>query len=107
MPEAQPVITTTLPDRSVAWRQSDAMLSLMSTAALEVLIVRPRAALGCGPGDDIVWILDVAGLAVHAIGGIDAQHLAAIGVIDDLIDPRRTEALTRIAKLARTARDAD
>src|SRR5580658_10047487 len=49
-----------------------------SLMVLQRLVVRSRAALGRGPGDDGVWVLDVAGLAVHAVGGVDLQAPPAV-----------------------------
>src|SRR5947207_7383496 len=67
-------------------------------AMLQRLVVRPRAAFGCGPGDDLVRILDVAGLAVDAVGGVDLQPPPAVAVVHHLVDARRAEALARIAE---------
>src|ERR1700733_14246798 len=74
---------------------------------LEILVIRPGTTLGRGPGDDAVGVLDVAGFAMHAVGGIDAQHLAARTVVYHLVDARRTEALAGVAELPRAARGAD
>jgi hypothetical protein len=43
---------------------------------LQILIVRSSPTLRRYPVDDLVRILDVAGLAVHAVGGVDLQALA-------------------------------
>src|SRR5678816_4915965 len=53
---------------------------------LEILIVRAGAALGHGPVDDLVRILDVAGLAVHAVRGVDLQPSSALTVGNHLVD---------------------
>src|SRR6185436_10774672 len=39
-------------------------------SASEILVVGSRSAFWRDPGDDLVRILDVAGLAVHAVGGV-------------------------------------
>src|SRR5690606_16125178 len=72
----------------------------------KVLVVRAGAALRRHPVDDLVGILDVAGLAVHAVGGIDLQALAGL-VLDDLVDAGRAEARAGIAVFLGTAADAD
>src|SRR5690606_15161517 len=73
---------------------------------LQVLVVGPRASFGRDPGDDLVRVLDVAGLAVHAVGGVDLQP-AAGGVLDHLVDPRRAEARARVAIFDGAALHAD
>ena len=49
-------------------------------AATEILVVRARAAFRRGPVDDLVRILDVARLAVHAVRRVDLQAPAALAV---------------------------
>ena len=44
---------------------------------LHAVVVRAAAALGRNPGDDLVWIHDVAGLAVNAVRRIEMDLLAA------------------------------
>src|ERR1700758_3565173 len=78
-----------------------------TSAMLQRLVVRPGAALRCRPGDDLVGILDVARLAVHAAGGIALQPPAPAAVVDHLVDAGRAEALARIAELVRAAARAD
>src|SRR5690606_23050579 len=75
-------------------------------ALLQVLVVRPGAAFGRDPGDDLVRVLDIAGLAVHAVGRVDLQP-AAGGVLDHLVDARRTEARARVAVLHGATLDTD
>src|ERR1700756_5114531 len=72
-------------------------------ALLQRLVVRPRAAFRRRPGDDLVRVLDVARLAVHAVGGVDLQAPAARAVVQHLVDAGRAEALAGIAELARAA----
>src|SRR6185312_2739680 len=48
-------------------------------------IVRAAAAFGGDPGDVLGGVLDVAGLAVDAVGGVDAEDRGATG-FGDLID---------------------
>src|ERR1700734_3585797 len=78
-----------------------------SSAILKRLVVRPGAALRGRPIDDLVRVLDVAGLAMHAVGGVYLQAFAARAVVDHLVDVRRAEALARVAELARALLDAD
>ena len=52
-----------------------------------------------GPGDDLVWIQDVTGLAVNAVGMIDLEAFSTTTVIDHLIDIGGAEVLTRISVL--------
>ena len=72
----------------------------------EVGVVGPTAALRRRPGDDPVGILDVAGLAVHAVGGIHLQAAAARAIVHHLVDAGRAEARAGIAVFGRAARGA-
>src|SRR5690349_7616589 len=90
--------------RSADERQSSDMAVVIQ---LQRLVVRARASLGRGPGDDLVGILDVASLAVHAVGRVDLQAAAAAAVVDHLVDVRRTETLPRIAELRGATPGAD
>ena len=65
---------------------------------LQRLVVRARAAFGGRPVDDLVGILDVARLAMHAVRGIDLQALAALAVVDHFVDVGGTEACAGIAE---------
>src|SRR5688572_14321071 len=80
-------------------------------AGSQILVVRPRTAFRRHPVDDLVGILDVAGLAVDAVGGVDLQALATAsighGVLHDLVHRRRTETRARVVVLLGAARDAD
>src|SRR4051794_12197324 len=55
-------------------------------SALHVRIVRPAAALGRDPDDVLRRILDVAGLAVHAVLRVDLQPGLRVKV-DELVHP--------------------
>src|SRR5450755_3767647 len=68
---------------------------------LQRLVVGSRTALGGGPVDDAVRILDVAGLAMHAVGRVDLQPPAALTVVDHLVHTGRAEALAGVAELLR------
>src|SRR5690606_13061853 len=72
----------------------------------EVLVVGTGTAFRRHPVDDLVGILDVAGLAVHAVGGVDLQALAG-RVLDDLVDAGRAEAGAGVAVFLGAAGDAD
>src|SRR5690606_33378476 len=57
---------------------------------------RAFAALGRDPDDVLPRILDVAGLAVHAVRRVDLQpRVAAVGVAHDLVHGGRTIASLR------------
>src|SRR5688572_4273278 len=74
---------------------------------LQALIVGPGSAFRHGPGDDAVGILDVAGFAMDAVGGVDLQSLAAGAIVHHLVDGRGAEILAGIAELGDAARRAD
>ena len=59
---------------------------------LQIGVVGARAALGRRPDDILAGILDVAGFAVNAVGGVDLQPWQGIP-IKDLEHPRRAVAL--------------
>src|SRR5271165_2098738 len=64
------------------------------------IVVRPATAFRWHPRNDLVRVLDVAGLAVHAIGGIETDALA-VGrsrVVDHLVNIRRAEVLAWAAE---------
>src|SRR5688500_16137505 len=88
-----------------------AACSIHVSIGSKVLVIRPRAALWRHPSDDLVGILDVAGLAVDAVGGVDLQAPAAAaigaGIVDDLVHARRTEAGTGVVVFGGAAGDAD
>src|SRR5215472_9821724 len=64
-------------------------------AWLHSLIVRPAAALWRNPGDDLVRIHDVAGLAVHAVGCVEVNLFprGSIAGFYHFVDARRAEVL--------------
>src|SRR6185436_18001912 len=80
--------------------RSDAVVS-------QILVVRPRAPLGRDPCDDLVGILDVASLAVHAVGGVDLEAQAVAAVRNHLVYTGRTEARARIPVLDSATRRTD
>src|ERR1039458_9754610 len=72
---------------------------------LKALIVGTGAALRRHPGDLArVGLLDVAGLAVHAVGGIDLQFLSALAVVDHFVDVGGTAIRAGIAEVRYAAR---
>src|SRR5260370_15406434 len=73
---------------------------------LHALVIRPAAALGRYPVDDLIRIGDIAGLAVHAIREIDLQSPRTL-VFDHFVDGGRAEILTRIAVFDDAATDAN
>src|ERR1041384_6241884 len=63
---------------------------------LHIWIVRPAAAFGDHPVDVLGRVLDVAGLAVHAVLRVYLQaRVPARRIAHDLVDPRRAVALFR------------
>src|SRR6185437_2558022 len=67
---------------------------------LQALVVGTGAAFRRHPGDLIrVRFLDVAGLAMHTVGGVDLQFLPAVSVRDHFIHVGRTKIRAGIAEL--------
>ena len=79
---------------------------MVDTYALEILIIRTRPTLWCHPGDDFVGVLDIAGLAVHAVGGVDLQAFSG-GVFYYLVDAGGAEAGAGVVVFLGAAGDAD
>ena len=57
--------------------------------SLHALVLRPSAAFGRHPVDDLIGIHDVARLAVDAVRRVDLQLLRAVAGVDHLVDVRR------------------
>jgi hypothetical protein len=76
------------------WQASTVRILTQCTS--QVLIIRSRTTFRRHPVDDLVGIFDVAGLAVHAIGGVDLQAFTCI-VLHDFIDIGGAEARARVA----------
>src|SRR5689334_6127377 len=78
---------------------------------LQILIIRPRSTLGRYPSDDFVGVLDVAGLALDAVGRVDLQAFAVAavgaGFVDDFVDARGAEAGAGVGVFLGAAGDAD
>src|SRR5271166_2633949 len=103
------------PGYTVRLRRSETVLSLYekriarcefrTAVFLHPFVVRPAAAFGWYPGDDLVRIHDVAGLAMHAVGRIEVNLQAAgrVGGLDHLIDTGRTEVLAGVAEFLHAA----
>src|SRR5258706_9290362 len=99
--------------RVLAFSRSDTVFiaALLSTrlfilhpAASHVRIIGPAAALGNDPADVLQRILDVACLAVHAVGGINLQPRAsALG--HDLVDA--CGAIARLRRVVEREVDRD
>ena len=54
---------------------------------LKIHVVRAASAFGRDPGDDLVGVHDVAGLAVDAVGGVEHQLLAlTVAAVHHLVD---------------------
>jgi hypothetical protein len=62
------------------------------------------SAFGRNPGDDLVGVHDVAGLAVNAVGGVQHQLLAfAVVAVHHFVDVGRTKTLAGVAEFFGTA----
>src|SRR5271165_1836628 len=61
-------------------------------------VVGAAAAFGNDPVDDLVGVGDVAGFAVHAVGGVDFQFCAG-GIFSDFVDRGGAEILAGVAVL--------
>ena len=68
---------------------------MSGTAVLHAAVVRPAAALRCDPDDVLRRILDVAGLAMHAVLRVDLQPVRVVRIFDKLINPGRAVAAFR------------
>jgi hypothetical protein len=77
--------------------------------SLHPVVIRPTPAFRWHPGDDLVWIGDVAGFAVYAIRGVQADALAVglARVVEHLVDVGGAEILARAAEFFHAARVAD
>src|SRR5438874_10900659 len=77
--------------------------------ASHAIIIRPATAFGRHPGDDLVGVHDVAGLAVDAVGGIQV-NLFAVGHVcgfHHFINVGRAEILAGVAELHHATSVAD
>src|SRR3979411_1684938 len=74
---------------------------------LETLVIGTGAALRRHPRDlTRIGVFDVAGLAMHAVRGIDLQFFSAAAVIDHFIDAGGTKVGAWIAELRYATRCA-
>ena len=64
-------------------------------------VVRPAAAFGRDPDDVLRRVLDVAGLAVHAVLRVDLQAVGVVVVLHELVHAGRAVAASGPAYLAR------
>src|SRR5262245_16539091 len=78
----------------------------VSHSALHAVVLRPAASFGRHPGDDLIRIHDVAGLAVHAVRRVDLQARRLTGLANDFVDVRRTEPRTGMTVLGSASRAA-
>src|SRR5882762_8985914 len=82
-------------------------------ARLHAVVVGSAAAFGWDPGDDLVGVHDVAGLAVDAVGGVQADVFGADsarrrgGIIDHFVDVGGAEVGAGVAEFFGAARVAD
>src|SRR6266849_5680615 len=73
-----------------------AIRSCFGRRLLHPLVVRAAAAFGDDPIDNLIRVGDVAGLAMHAIRGVDFQLHAAVRFLGHLVHRSRTKILARI-----------
>src|SRR5258706_6163748 len=79
---------------------------ILHPRASHVRVIGPAAALGNDPADVLHRVLDVARLAVHAVGGVDLQPRAsALG--HDFVNTRRAVARLRSVVEREVHRDRD
>src|SRR5271165_741928 len=78
-------------------------------ARLHAVVIRAAAAFRWHPGDDLIGVGDVAGFAVDAVGGVQADALAVwlACVVDHFVDVSGTEILAGAAEFFHAARVAD
>src|SRR5688500_2539384 len=79
-------------DSISTWSSQSIPKCSWARSKLHVRVVRPAAALGGDPDDVLPRILDVAGLAVHAVLRVDLQPGRAVH-LDELVDLGRAVAL--------------
>src|SRR5581483_5955835 len=72
---------------------------------LHSVVIRSTAALGWDPGDDLVRIVNVARLAVHAVRRVQADAFAVrrAAVVHHLVNICRTKILARAAEFSNAA----
>src|SRR5256712_6092968 len=70
------------------------------------IVLRPATPFGWHPCNHLIWVHDVAGLAVHAVRRVDFEFQGA-AVAYHLVHVGRTEALARVTVLFSTNRVAD
>src|SRR5437588_1458510 len=65
------------------------------------IVIRPAATFRRDPRDDLIWVMNVAGFAVHAVRWIQADALSVglRGVINHFVNIRWAEVLARAAEL--------
>src|SRR5882724_13492803 len=82
---------------------------MLSAAPSHPVIIGPAPAFRWNPGDDLVGVLNVAGLAVDAVGGVQADALAVrrARVVQHFVHIRRAEILAWAPELFHAALIAD
>src|SRR5215203_1227260 len=80
---------------------------MRTATGLHALVLWTAAAFGRDPVDDLIRIHDVAGLTVHAVGGVDLQLLPALAGVHHLVDVGRAEARAGIPVLLAATRRTD
>src|SRR5436190_10287623 len=85
------------------------MSTLVPGILLHAVIIWSAAALWWDPGDDLVRVLNITSLAVHAVRRIqaDALPIRRGGIVEHFVNVGWTKILARTAELAHTPRLAD
>src|ERR1700690_1600412 len=95
-------------ERLSSWARPDprGRLSPPRPCRLHAVVVRAAATLGGYPGDDLVWVGNVAGFAVDAIRRVQADAFAVRlrAIVHHFVDIGRAEILTRVAEFFEAAR---
>merc|ERR1712062_874642 len=81
------------------WNDYTGKVGFIKFSSSHSVVSRAAPALGTDPVDVLTVVLDVAGLAVDAVGGVDDElHVAGIvGLV--LVHPGRTKPALRSSKL--------
>ena len=79
-----------------AARRGSRQVMMQRRAGLHIGVVRSAGALGRHPNDILRRVLDVAGLAVNAVLGVDLEARGAVLVFNHFVDTGRAVTLCRL-----------
>src|SRR5208282_691024 len=84
-------------------------ITFASFAHLHAVVIRATAAFRWHPGDDLIWVLNVAGFAVDAVGWVQTDALAVRRgrVVQHFVNVGRAEILAGAGKLFQATIVAD